>query len=190
MKSLKNKNKKAAFEMSMTTVVIIVLAMTMLILGLTLVKKVMSMGTGIIDITDAGVKSKLNKMLGEEGRDVTIGLPDKTAVISPGGKGNAPLIVDTSGMGAGIGPEDLKYVVSLSDQGTCDKGIVKDFFITTLDKELEFDDWEAGIAYASILIEVPKGAKLCTQKVGIEIKGADQSIKSSFTLNIAKTGII
>ncbi len=188
MKSLL-KNKRAAFEMSMTTVVIIVLAMTMLILGLTLVRKVMTMGTGIIDITDAGVKSKLNKMLGEEGRDVTIGLPDKTAVISPGNKGNAPLVVDTSGMGSTIGPEDLKYVISLSDQGTCDKGLVESYFVTPLDKELEFDDWEAGIAYASILMEVPKGAKLCTQKIGVEIKGADQSLKSSFTLDIAKTGL-
>lgn len=187
------KSKKAAFELSMTTVVIIVLSMTMLILGITLVTKIMKMGTGIIDITDTGVRAKLNKALGDEGRDLTIGLPDKTAVISPGSKGNAPLVVNTESMGAGIGPEDLKYEVSLSEIGDCiEKNggeAVEGFFITPLGKGLEFEDYEAGIAYTSISMQIPKTAKLCSQKVSIEISDNTKSLgKTSFTLEVAKTG--
>lgn len=184
------KNKKGAFELSMTTVVVIVLAMVMLVLGLTLVRKIMTMGTGIIDITDAGVRSKLNKVLGEEGRDITIGLPDKTATSSPGGGlFNAPLVVNTEAMD--VEPADLRYKVEVTEIGDCGKEKAEDYFKIPVDEDLEFDEWEAGVAYASIQMQVPKGAKLCSQKVSVLVNDAAGTNlgKTSYTLNVAKVGL-
>ena len=188
-----NMQKKAAFELSMTTVVIIVLAMTMLILGLTLVRKVMKMGTGVIDITDAGVRDKLNKLLGEEGRDVTIGLPAKTAVGRPGGDiFNAPVVVNTQAL-TGVVPKDLKYIVTLDKNGECIKKngeqAVKGIFKGPIGESIGFDEWEADAAYATIIMQIPKGIKLCTQKVYIDVKAGTSELRTSFTLEVARASI-
>lgn len=183
-------DKKAAFELSMSTVVIIVLAMTLLVLGLTLIRKIIKMGTGVIDITDAGVRAKLNKILGEEGRDITVGLPDKTAVGRPGGKPfNAPIIVNTQDI---IGdPQDLKYIVSLEKDGECieknGEKMVESFFKMSTGKSRSFDEWEGNMAYASIDLQIPKTAKLCIQKVYVDIKSGTQDIgRTSFKIEVAR----
>ena len=188
MKSILNR-KKAAFELSMTTVVIIVIAMVMLILGLTLVRKVFETGTGFIDLADSGVRSKLNKMLGDEGRDITIGLADKTAKIVPGddNAGSVPLVVETSGMAAD--PDELSYKVSLGNTGTCTKTAVNSFFITELDKSYKFDEWEGSAAYANILIKVPNNAKLCTQQFTVDVFAGTENLgRTSFTLKVVRGG--
>ncbi len=191
MKSLLNE-KKAAFELSMTTVVVIVLAMVMLILGLTLVRKVFETGTGFIDIADSGIRSKLNKMLGDEGRDITIGLADKTAKVIPGSDGgNAPIVADTSNMG--VEPSEIEYKLSLSEIGDCIKkngeNTVKKFFTTELEREYKFDEWEGNIAYGEVIIKVPNNAKLCTQKINVDVLEGSKNIgRTSFTLKIVGGG--
>lgn len=184
--------KKAAFEMSMTTVVIIVLAMTMLILGLTLIRKVMKMGTGVIDITDAGVKAQLKDLLGQEGRDVTVGVPGKIAVGRPGGDiFNAPIAVKTEALT--VEPKDLKYKVTLDKNGECikknDEQAVKSIFKGPIEEYISFDEWEVDTAYASIIMQIPKGIKLCTQKVYVDVKAGTNELRTSYSIEVARTSL-
>ena len=69
---MKEINSKGAMEMSVGTIVTIVLLMSVLVLGLFLVQRVFSSGTGAIDSIDSQVQNEIQKLFSEEGRTIAI----------------------------------------------------------------------------------------------------------------------
>lgn len=178
-------NKKAAFEMSMTTLVVIVIAVIMLILGMAFVRQIFGTATKSVSIVDQQVKSKLQTMFGEESRNIV--LYSKSIDIKPG---TESFTVPFAAMKPGGGPvSELKYKVTLVG-GNCETlnpGQVNSWFISPqLNTPITFNSYEVNIAYADVIISVPKSAVYCKEIVKIEL--IDQTVADTFTLNVVKGG--
>lgn len=187
---MKITNKKGGFEMSITTLVIIVIAVVMLILGLVLVRQIFGVASESVSQVDIQVRGQLQKFFGEEGRDIVI--YSKEVNIKPIGETFSTAFAAKNPEGGSV--ESLRYNISLTDIGDCkeknNKPIVESWFMTPLNQKLSFDDYEVDTAYGDILINIPRGAKLCTQRVKVElIYGDNQKIASSFTIKVIRGGI-
>jgi len=186
--------KKAAFELSMTTVVIIVLAMTMLILGLTLVKKIFSMGYNVIDITDQKVRDAINKFItvggGEE--ELQFYLPEKTADVPQG---------TTWGIAFRFSPEEpptaeYSYNTEVSEISslTCPKTITKSEAEKRiiLGKSGKIGTVSSGeYKFGLIKINIPKTYPLnCEIRYLVTITGGNREISENFDVKIVRKKVV
>ncbi len=194
------KNKNGAIELSIGTIVIIVLAMSMLILGLVLIRGIFTGATESVDTLDEKVKNEISGLFADGSANVIVKLgSDKTAKIKP----------DTPNFGIGIGartndgsPVDrntLKYKLTLdtSSDKNCARvlGVKKteDLFVTSLNQQSSFDDYDGSNAFARIILSVPKGTTSCTQKVFVDVTDTQNTQNpvvggNSFIIEITKAG--
>lgn len=82
------KNKKGAMEMSVGTIVTIVLLMSVLVLGIFMIQNIFKSSSGAIDSIDASVEKEINKLFGEEGKELVI-FPISKAITIERGSGDA-----------------------------------------------------------------------------------------------------
>lgn len=183
------RQKKAAIELSISTVVIIVLAMTMLILGLVLVRSIFSSATNSVNSLDDKVRTEISSLFTDETQNVVIKLgSDYTAKIKP----------DSGTFGIGIGARTsdgsptnrnrLKYKLTLDapTSSNCAKVLTnaraEKLFQTPLNQYNSFDQFDGAKAFARVLVNVPKGTPVCTQKVLVDVKDfeSNQDVGGSF----------
>lgn len=171
-------NKKAAIELSIGTVVIIVIAMSMLILGLVLVRNIFTGATQSVNILDDKVQNEIKNLFNDENQDVVVKLgSDKTAKVRPGSDPTLVAIAARVPDGSRIdNPSRLQYRLSL-DTATTDSNCLnalgtrntESLFVTSLDRDIPFDEIDGPNAFAAIEIKVPKGTAICSQKVLVKV---------------------
>ena len=196
------KNKKAALELSIGTIVIIVIGMTMLILGMVLVKNIFFGATESVNILNDKVKASIVNLFGDENKEVIIMLgQDKTAKIKAGSDVFGVAIGAKTLDGSLTSRSRLKYKLSLDDSTSenCadDKFLgesnTKKLFKQKMNEYIEFDEYSGDSSFAIVQIGVPKGTKLCTQKVRIDVKdtqattGSDNVGGSFFIIDIKRS---
>ncbi len=194
-------NNTGAIELSVGTIVIIVLGMTMLILGLVLVKQIFSVATKSVDSIDGQVKDEINKQLGsQEGYIIIYTGEGKDVARVKAGSGDFGVAIAARTLdGSATDRARLKYRLSLAaptGKNCVDEKILgelktADLFKTPLNKQNDFDKFEADKARALLEINVPAGTPECTQKVLVDVTDSKtgQSIGGSgFTLQIIKGG--
>ena len=176
-------NKKAAIEMSIGTIITIVLSVSFLVLGIFLIQKIGQSATGVVDLTDAQLRTELNKLFSEE----------KGLVILPQ-TNTIPLKQEATG-GVVIGIKNLQtgasasttfsYVVSADDVSDC--GISK----------TEAEDWIAtgktgsniqiaigGSSVDRIIFRIPLGAPLCIAKFRVNIGAGSYHESATFFIEV------
>lgn len=179
-------NKKGGFEMSVTTLVVIVIAVVLLILGLVFVKQIFGTATKSVSIVDQQVKEKLQTMFGEEGGLVLT--YSRSVDIKPGTQGfTFPLGAKTP-MGQAITDRnEIKYKVTKGTGGNC---VGFENWIQNFNQEVAVDQYEGDSSFSDIVITVPKGTTLCTQKINIDVKYKGVALGgTSFTLNVVRGGL-
>jgi len=201
------KSKRAAIELSIGTIVIVVLAMSMLILGIVLVQKIFRGATESVETLNDKVKGEITNIFAEEGSKVAIKLgADKTAKIKSG--------TGAFSIGFGAKTED-DSVVGSRDRLQFKLTIVEDNNIincahssknggTNVKKwfvdpphgtVVDFDEFESSHVFSLIQLNIPDSAKICTQKVNIDVYDNDGPnptspyAGSSFTIEIKESGI-
>ena len=189
-------NKKAAIELSISTVVIIVIAMSMLILGLVLVKQIFTSASESVDILDSKVKDSLSNLLGNEKSDVVIKLgTDQTARVKADSNSFGVAIGARTKDGAAIdNPARLKFQLTLDDSSDKNclkilgKSSTKALFITKLEDYLQFDEFQGSNAFSRVQIKIPKGTAVCTQKIFVDVKDANDFVgRNSFIIEVLKS---
>mgnify|MGYP001582442407 CR=1 FL=1 len=173
------KSKTGAMEMSVGTIVTIVLLMSVLILGIFLTQKIFTSAKGAIDLTDAQLKSEINKLFSDE-KEVVI-YPQTRLVeikqeeIDEVGIGIQNLLQGSAGTSA------FSYEVVVGDVGKC--GV----------EESAIEDWivigksEENIPIASgddsvqrVRLEIPKGSPLCTARFRVNVNTESGTYATDF----------
>jgi len=203
------RGKKGAFEMSMTTMIVIVLSVIFLIMALVLVRNIFGGATSSVDQINTQVSKEINKLFTDENKKIVIYLgSDKTAKIKAG----------TSNFGLAIGAQtkygnpidnrsDIQYKLELDKNSECYKNVglagVQRWFVqqkisgTTIYWN-NIDEAEVDKAYARILISIPEGTEVCTQRVLVDFvdntnkEYAEESNTlglNSFTIEVIKSGL-
>ncbi len=194
----KKKRKRGAMELSIGTIVVIVLAMTMLILGLVFVRTIFTGATESVNILSDKVKANIVNLFGDENKEVVVLLgQDRTAKIKAGADNFGVAVGARTLDGSATDRERLKYKITLDDAGKDDcykrlgRKATENLFKQQLGSWLEFDEYQADSSFAIILIAVPKGTELCTQKVLFDVKDARDSkdVGGSFFILDIKRGI-
>ena len=194
-----NYNKKAAIELSIGTIVIIVLAMAMLVLGIVLVQKIFSGATNSVSILDDKVQAQIQKIFGDESKDVVVFLgPDKTAKVKAGSDNFGIAIGAKTPDGSTTDRKRLQYKISLdeSDRENCVKALGKTntekLFKQETEQWVNFDEYSGDSSYAIVIVSIPKGTALCTQKVMIDVKDTvkNQDVGGAFfILDVQRSGL-
>lgn len=191
------KNKKAGFEMSMTTIVVIVIAVVLLVLGLVFVRQIFGTATKSVSQVDLQVRNQLQKMLGEEGKDITI--YSKEVSVKPG---TDFTIAFGATNPAGGSISSLKYKVATTpgrEDCVAKNGNIDSWFIIppaiNSQQSFSFDSYETAAAYGDLVMSIPKEAILCTQRISViliykDVSGNMQQIADALTLHVARGGII
>lgn len=189
---MEEKDKKAAFEMSITTLVIIVIAVVILILGLVFVRQIFGVATRSVSQVDLQVRSQLQKLFGETGRDIVV--YTKEVNIKPTGESISIAFAARRPGGGSV--SDLKYKVTLTPgRGDCieknGESVVESWFIIprALNQPQNFDSYEVDTAYGDIVVNVPKGTALCSQRVKVTLMFNNREIADAFTLNVVRGGL-
>ncbi|MEI6732266.1 MAG: hypothetical protein WCK90_06335 [archaeon] len=181
--------KKAAIELSISTVVIIVLAMTMLILGLVLVRSIFSSATGSVDVLDQKVKDQLTSLFTDESQNVVVKLgSDFTAKIKPDSGVFGIAVAAQTLDGSSTNRNRLKYKLTLDapTSSNCAKVLgnskTEALIQTPMNQYNSFDSFSGAQSYARVLINIPKGTQVCTQKVFVDVKDfeSNKDIGGSF----------
>ena len=180
------RNKKAGFEMSITTLVVIVIAVIMLILGLVFVRQIFGVASTSVSIVDQQVRNKLQTMFGEEAG--LVATYSRTVDIKAGTQGfSFPFAARTTTGEAITTRNDMKYTLT-KGLGDCEG--VEDWLMPSFGSPTPVDQYEGDTSFSDIIINVPKGTPLCSQKVNIDVKYKDKAVcGTSFTLNIVRGGI-
>lgn len=185
-------NKKAGFEMSITTLVVIVIAVIILILGLVFVRQIFGTATKSVSQVDLQVRNQLQKLFGEEGRDIVV--YSKEINIRPTGESVSTAFAARNPIGGGV--SNLRYKVTLTEgRDDCiaknGKAAVESWFIIpkALNTPQSFDSYEVDIAYGDIVMSIPKGTTLCTQRVSVKLMYDSKEIADAFTVNVVRGGI-
>lgn len=197
------KSKKAAIELSIGTMVIIVLAMSMLILGLVLIKNIFVGSTETVNELNEKVRSAVSSLFSDEGADVVVKLgSDHTARIKAGTDSFGIAIGARTPDGSSTTRERMKYTLTLDTltQKSCYKTIspagTEALFITSLKTPLPFDEADKSNVFARIILTIPKGTPVCTQKVYVDVKDTAPASASNpnvgstfFVIEVQKAGI-
>jgi hypothetical protein len=191
------KDKIAAMELSISTIVILVIAMSMLILGLVLVRTIFKTSTESVNIIDDKLKREMAKMFTDETAKIVVNLgSDKTAKIKADTEKFGVAFVARTLDGSTVDTKTFKYKLTLDDNAreNCLSLLklktVESFFYQRLDTYLPFDEIQGDSAYAIVLISIPEGTSLCSQKVFIDVKDGDQSVgRGVFILEVVRKGI-
>ncbi|MCS7134619.1 MAG: hypothetical protein NZ889_02060 [Candidatus Pacearchaeota archaeon] len=182
--------KKAAFEMSISTIVIIVIAVVLLVLGLVFVRQIFGVGTRSVSQIDLQVRNQLQKMLGDEGKDITI--YSKEVKVKPGTEFTTAFAARNPGGGS---VTNLKYKVKLTrgNNDCVDKnGNIGDWFVipARLETPQPFDSYDPDIAYGDIVLNIPKNAVLCSQRISVVLVHNNIEIAAdAFTLHVLRGGL-
>jgi len=171
------KNKKAAFEMSIGTMVVIVLAITMLILGLTLIRNIFRGATESVSVLDENTRKAISSLFTDETEDIVIQLgAENTAKIRPGSGIFKVAVGARTPDGSEAGSRDrLKFKLSLQPatgrncMSVIGEAQTKALFLTPIDTEQSFFQFEGDQVFADVEIEVPKGTPTCSQRVLIDV---------------------
>ena len=91
----------------------------------------------------------------------------------------------------------LQYTLSLDDSSECiaknSRAAVDAWFAGKLGKSLNIDQYSGDISYSSIVFNIPKGTALCSQKVFIDFKDAQNPQNSPggnfFIIQVTRAGI-
>lgn len=180
------RNKKAGFEMSITTLVVIVIAVILLILGLVFVRQIFGTGTKSISIIDQQVKNKLQTMFGEEGGLVIT--YSRTVDIRAGTQGfTFPFGARTPTGEAITNRNDMKYRL---EKGTGSCTGVETWFLQNMGTWIPVDDYEGDTGFSDIIISIPKGTTLCSQKINIDVQYKNTAVGgTAFTINVVRGGL-
>jgi len=192
---LRKQGKKAAIEMSVGTMVIIVIAVVMLVLALIFVRRIFSGATESANIIDDKVKAKIQNLFGDESRNVIVSLgPDKIAKVRPNTESFGVAVGARTSDGTQTTRDRLVYKLTLGTPDDCIKkngqSVTKSFFLTPLDDELEFDEFEGDSAFSIISIRVPEETAFCTQKVLIDVTDTktNKQYGGAFIIEVVRGG--
>jgi len=177
-------DKRGAMELSMSTVVIIVLSISLLIVGIYFIQKISKLATGVVDMTDAELRTKINQLFSEE--DKLVIYPQSRLV---------QIKQDTSdGVGIGIknlqtgasASTDFSYVVVATDTSDC--GISKteaESWIVTGGEESNIPIPSGDMMTDRILFRIPVGAPLCIAKFRVNVEaGGSAYATDSFNIEV------
>lgn len=191
-------NKKGAIELSIGTIVIIVLAMSMLILGIILVRNIFKGSTNSVDELNSKVRSEIRTLFStNKDSDIIVLLgSDKTARIEQGTEKFGIAFGARTFDGSSANSRNrMQYTLSLDENGDCIKKIgrkkVEGFFKTSLDVPQSFDKFDGPRLLALILLRIPDGTAICTQKVFIDVEDKEnpgEAKGSFFIIEITKKG--
>lgn len=175
---MKKRQNKAALELSIGTMVIIVLAVTMLILGLVLIRNIYGIATESINDLGEKTQDAIAEMFTDDSADVIIKLgTENTAKIRPNDETFGIGIAARTFDGSLSDRDRLSYRLTL-EQATGNNCVSSDFlgldqtkalFVTLLDTNLKFDAYDDDKSFARIILKVPKGTPVCSQKVLIDV---------------------
>jgi len=179
-------NKKAGFEMSITTLVVIVIAVIILILGLVFVRQIFGTASKSISIVDQQVKNKLQTMFGEEAGLIQV--YSRTVDVKAGTQGlSFPFAAKTPRGERITSRNDMQYKLS-KGAGNCEG--VESWFLQPLGQITSVDQFEADTSFSDIIITVPTGTTVCSQKINIDVTFKGQTVGgTSFTINIVRGGV-
>lgn len=186
-------NKKAGFEMSITTLVVIVIAVVMLILGLVFVRQIFGTASKSISIVDEQVRSKLQTLFGETGRNPIVYSSEVS--IKPGSESFsipfAAKIPDDARPNTKT--SELKYSINIGD-GTCGVDAVKGWLIIPSKlNDNTFDSAQPEAAYQDLVFTIGTGTTPCSQRVQIVLtypkSTGTGTISNYFTLKVVRGGI-
>lgn len=118
------KNKKAAMEMSVGTIVTIVLLMSVLVLGIFLVQKIFTSGSGAIDSVDGQLTSQINQLF-SDGEAKRIAVYPSSRIFSVKRGASPPQGFAFSVYNEGTSEARFEYELELSDLGTCEGAITE-----------------------------------------------------------------
>lgn len=181
-------NKKAGFEMSITTLVVIVIAVIILILGLVFVRQIFGTASKSISIIDQQVKNKLQTMFGEEAGLIQV--YSRTVDVKAGTQGlSFPFAAKTPKGERITSRSDMQYKLS-KGIGTCVSAEVDNWFLQPLGQSISVDQFEADTSFSDIIITVPTGTTVCSQKINIDVTYKGTTVGgTSFTINIVRGGV-
>lgn len=188
LKTKSFQSKKGAIELSMSTIVILVLAMSMLILGLVLVKTIFTTGTNVMKMTDAQLKSQVQKIFAED-QELAI-LPDSRILeIKANSKDQIGLVIKNLIEGVS---EDTKfsYIVEIfnpSDLKKC--GIntkqAMDFIVAGASSGTPILISPGKSTVQRITFSIPTGSPLCLIRYMVTVKANNKAYATdSFDIDI------
>ncbi len=180
-------DRKGAISLSISTMVIIVIGVMVLVLAISFVSQIFGVATESVSVIDQQVKGKLQTMLGEEQGKLVVTFA-KTANVKAGTQGfSIPFAARTPKGEAIRGSDDIEYKIS-KGAGNCDG--LGDWLLGDLGRWQEVDEYEADTSFTRIVLSVPKGTEVCTQKVAVDVrfKGTEYG-RTSFTLNVIRGGL-
>lgn len=197
------KNKKGAFELSVSTIVIIVIAMALLVMGLVLIRNIFTGATESVDTINDRVKDQISGLFSNEGADVVVKLGEgKVADI----KANDEIFGVAFGArtpdGSEVGSRTrLRYKLSLEQPSgnncasVLGQSRAESLFVTKLNTDNPFDEFDGANAFAIVEMRVPKGTATCSQKVLIDVKDSEAASQgyyagSFFKIEIGKSGLL
>ena len=174
---MKEINSKGAMEMSVGTIVTIVLLMSVLVLGLFLVQRVFSSGTGAIDSIDSQVQNEIQKLFSEEGRTIAIYPNSRDITLKAG---DSPKGFAFSIKNKGVDPADYNYRVFARPDfdfvGRCGQSMTEQRANSyLLINSGEINNLGAGQSMELpelIRFSIPEGSPPCTIPYRLEITGS------------------
>lgn len=192
--------RKGALEMSVSTIVILVIGMTMLILGIVLVTNIFTGATDSVDDLNEKVKNEISSLFSDTNKDVIVKLgADNTAKITPGPDAFGIAIGAKTKDGSATNRERLKYKLTpeTATGSNCASPRIlgqtnmEKLFVTPLNVDRSFDEYDGATAFAIIELKVPKGTAECTQKIFIDVKDTQTTENvggSFFIIDISSGG--
>lgn len=189
------RSKSGAIELSMSTIVIVVLAMALLIGGIVLVRNILSGANEVVSLANENVLKEINSLF-SEGSDIVVKLgSSKTAKVRADGE-PAGVVFAASTIDGDGDTRDMKYILSLDSAAreNCLTELgepeTKLLFDQKFEEEIKFIQSNMGIAATQIIVQVPEGTKLCSQKVLIEVFDGENFIgQDYFIVQITKPGL-
>ena len=165
--------------MSVGTIVTIVLLMSVLVLGIILIKNIFEGSINIVDMTNEQLENEVNQLFSE----------DEEVVIYPSSREVTIEQEETSGFGIGIqnlltgvsGEKTFSYEVVVADVGQCgvDEGEIDDW-ITVGKSEEDIPITVGDDATQKVILEIPKGAPLCTFKLRINVYAEGEAYATDY----------
>ncbi len=182
-------NKRGAFELSIGTLVVLVIGLTMLILGIVLVTNIFGGATDSVDTINEKVKNEITTLFSDASKDVIVRLGSgNTARVKAGSESFGIAIGAKTKDGSSTDRDRLKYKLTL-DSTTSNNCVrllgqsrAEGLFITSLNTENNFDEFDGSNAFAIVQLKIPDGTAECTQKVFVDVKDSktNENVGGSF----------
>jgi len=183
------KSKKAAIELSMSTIVIIVLSVTLLIGGIIFIQRILSLSTGVLDMTDAQLRSQINKLFSEEDK-VMIYPQNGLVQIRQGTTDEVGIGIQNLQTGASAST-DFSYEVTATD--TTDCGISEaeaESWIVTGREGSDIQIVSGDMTTERIRLRIPVGAPLCIARFRVNVKaGGSAYDTATFDIEVKGKGL-